>query len=240
MFAPMRVFVALVLIAGIVSCHSPDAARGASAASASGSSAAPATAVAAQVPGVGAPKDSVSERADRGRIRGNTKAALWIVEASDFQCPYCKMWHDSIYGPLIRDYIQSGKAQIAYLNFPLSQHQNALPAAEAAMCASVQDKFWPMHDSLFTSQGRWEGLPNAMPSFDSIAGRIGVNMPAWRDCVSKHLTRPLIEADYERSRTAGVRSTPTFFVGAQVVSGFQPYSFFRQVIEAQLAKTGTR
>jgi protein-disulfide isomerase len=183
-----------------------------------------------------APKDSISERADHGRIMGNGKAGLWIVEASDFQCPYCKMWHDSTYGPLVRDYVKTGKAQLAYLNFPLSQHQNALPAAEAAMCASAQNKFWPMHDSLFSSQERWESLPNGMPVFDSTAARIGVSMPEWRDCVAKHLTRPLIEADYERSRSAGVKSTPTFFVGDQLLAGFQPYPFFRQAVEAQLAK----
>ena len=91
------------------------------------------------------PTDSISERADRGRIRGNPQAGLWIIEASDFQCPYCKMWHDSTYGSLVKDYVESGKVRLAYLNFPLSQHQNAMPAAEAAMCASVQDKFWPMH-----------------------------------------------------------------------------------------------
>jgi protein-disulfide isomerase len=201
---------------------------------------APAAAVAAQSRPGTLPNDSISAKADRGRIRGNSRASLWIVEASDFQCPYCKMWHDSTYAPLVRDYVATGKAQLAYLNFPLSQHQNALPAAEAAMCASVQDKFWPMHDSLFSSQERWEVLQNAMPLFDSTAAHIGVSMPAWRECVSKHLTRPLIEADYERSRTAGVKSTPTFFVGEQLVAGFQPYSFFRQVVEAQLAKSGVR
>jgi protein-disulfide isomerase len=234
MAAPQR---ALALILLAVGCRGSDAAQRASG-SGAGSSAAPATAVAAQRSPALTPKDSISERADKGRIRGNGKAALWIVEASDFQCPYCKMWHDSTYASLVRDYIQSGKAQLAYLNFPLSQHQNALPAAEAAMCASVQDKFWPMHDSLFTSQERWDTLSNAMPMFDAMAARIGVSMPAWRDCVAKHLTRPLIQADYERSRTAGVKSTPTFFVGDQILSGFQSYSFFRQVVEAQLAKAG--
>jgi protein-disulfide isomerase len=220
-----------------LACRGADAARRESASNASAASTTPAATAAAHT-SRGMPTDSISERADRGRIRGNPKANLWIIEASDFQCPFCKMWHDSTYGALTRDYVDQGRARLAYLNFPLSQHQNALPAAEAAMCASVQNKFWPMHDSLFTSQERWETLPNAIPIFDSTAAHIGVTMPAWRDCVSRHLTRPLIEADYERSRTAGVKSTPTFFVGDQQLSGFQPYSFFRQVVEAQLAKQG--
>lgn len=237
MSALIRVFAVLPLAAAIA-CRGADSARRDESSSSPGASnSTPAAAVASRSPAK-MPSDSISARADSGRIRGTGKAALWIIEASDFQCPFCKMWHDSTYALLVRNYVDNGKARLAYLNYPLSQHQNSLPAAEAAMCASVQNKFWPMHDSLFASQQRWETLPNAIPFFDSMASRIGVTMPGWRDCVARHLTRPLIEADYERSRTAGVKSTPTFFVGDQQLAGFQPYSFFRQVVEAQLAKNG--
>jgi protein-disulfide isomerase len=184
--------------------------------------------------------DSIAQRADRGRIQGSERASLWIVEASDFQCPYCKIWHDSTYAPLVRDYVANGKVRLAYINYPLGQHQNAMPAAEAAMCASAQNKFWPMHDALFTSQPQWETLPGAVPAFDSMAARLGVDMPAWRSCMSLHQTRGLIEADRERGQSAGVKSTPTFFVGDQLVEGAEPYSHFRQVIEAQFAKAGAR
>src|SRR5689334_915362 len=231
---------ALLFLASVclLACRGAEAAKRDSAPAPSNPGASPAAAtIAARA---GTPNDSISMLADRGRIRGNPQVSFWIIEASDFQCPYCKEWHDADYAPLVRDFVETGKARLAYLNFPLSQHQNAMPAAEAAMCASVQDKFWPMHDSLFKSQERWEVLADAMPAFDSTASHIGVSMPAWRACVSKHLTRPIIEADYERSRTAGVKSTPTFFVGDQQVAGFQPYSFFRQVVEAQLAKAGAR
>jgi protein-disulfide isomerase len=221
----------------LTDCRGRDGGRRDAISSAANASAAPATPVARTSAAM--PTDSISERADRGRIRGKEQAGLWIIEASDFQCPFCKMWHDSTYGSLVKDYVESGKARLAYLNFPLSQHRNAMPAAEAAMCASVQNKFWPMHDSLFSMQQKWETLPNAVPAFDSLAARLGVAMPAWRDCVARHLTRPLIEADYARSQSAGVRSTPTFFVGDQQLAGFQSYTFFRQVVEAQLAKRGS-
>ncbi|HEY7232570.1 MAG TPA: thioredoxin domain-containing protein [Gemmatimonadaceae bacterium] len=236
MAPPIRVLAA-ISFAAIVCCQGADAARRESASSTASASAASAAKPAAAL-SPGRLTDSVSEHADSGRILGNPQATLWIVEASDFQCPFCKMWHDSTYGSVVRDYVQTGRVRLAYLNYPLSQHQNAMPAAEAAMCASVQNRFWPMHDALFSSQASWEMLPNAMPKFDSIAARIGVAIPAWRDCVARHLTRPLIEADYARSQSAGVKSTPTFFIGDQQLAGFQPYAFFRQVIEAQLAKKG--
>ena len=235
MAAPLKVLAAASLI--VIACRGGDAARHEGTSSpATTPNATPATATAARSSSASL-NDSVSAHADSGRIRGNRKQnVLWVVEASDFQCPYCKMWHDSTYIALVHDYVETGKVVLAYLNFPLRQHQNSMPAAEAAMCASVQNKFWPMHDSLFSSQASWETLPNAMPKFDSLAARLGIAMPAWRDCVSRHLTVPLIEADYSRSQTAGVKSTPTFFVGDQQLAGFEPYSVFRQVVEAQLAK----
>lgn len=182
--------------------------------------------------------DSISQLADKGRVQGAATATVWFIEASDFQCPFCKIWHDSVYPSIVRDYVKPGKIRMAYLNFPLSQHRNALPAAEAAMCASAQGKFWEMHDALFASQQRWENLPNPQPLFDSLATPLGLKMNDWRDCVSKHLTQSLIEADRERSSKAGVGSTPSFFIGDEPtpMASVQPYQVYRQAIEAQLAK----
>ena len=234
MAVPLRILAALSLLA--LGCRGGDGLPRNAKSTPAASSATPATAASARTPS-SALSDSVSTHADSGRIRGNrSQNALWIVEASDFQCPYCKMWHDSTYDALVRDYVQTGKVVLAYLNFPLRQHQNSMPAAEAAMCASVQNKFWPMHDALFSTQEKWETLADPMPTFDSTAERLGVFMMAWRDCIRRHLTRPLIEADYSRSQSAGVRSTPTFFVGDERIEGFEPYSAFRRVVDAQLAK----
>jgi len=235
MKTPFQALAAVALIVALaVGCNTADS----SPANSGGSSATPtkATPAASATQTAKTPTDSISAAADRGRIQGNPQAALWFVEASDFQCPFCKTWHDSAYKPLVNEYVRTGKVRMAYLNYPLNQHKNALPAAEAAMCASVQDKFWPMHDRLFDSQQKWEALPNAIPMFDSLAAALGVSMPAWRTCMEKHLTQPIIAADMARSQTAGVRSTPTFFVGDQLLGGVQPYPYLRQMIEAQLAK----
>jgi protein-disulfide isomerase len=50
--------------------------------------------------------------------------------------------------------------------------------------------------------------------FDTLANHNHVEMGSWRTCMSQHLTRPLIEADYDRARQTGVKETPTFIVGA--------------------------
>src|SRR3954452_15584930 len=99
-----------------------------------------------------APTDSNITRADLARIQGSPTAPLWVIEVSDFQCPYCKQWHDQTYNTFLNQYVKTGKVRLAYVNFPLQSHAHAWPAAEAAMCAGAQGKFWAMHDPLFTTQ----------------------------------------------------------------------------------------
>ena len=188
--------------------------RGDAAGSSSKSAEATASAASTAAPGAGGAADSINVRADRGRILGDSSAKVWLVIASDFQCPFCKQWHDAQFANIVQKYVKSGRVRMAYLNMPLSIHQFAVPSAEAAMCASVQDKFWPMHDSLFATQNIWEKLQSPASFFDTLANHNHVEMDTWRTCVSQHLTQPRIEADYDRAREVGVVSTPTFIIGA--------------------------
>ncbi|MGQ0641881.1 MAG: DsbA family protein, partial [Gemmatimonadaceae bacterium] len=94
-------------------------------------------------------------KGDLARIQGAPSAKTWFVIVSDFQCPYCKQWHDSAGEALRREYVATGKIRVAYVNYPLGQHRHAVATAEAAMCAGLQDKFWEYHDALFAAQKRW-------------------------------------------------------------------------------------
>jgi len=182
---------------------------------------------------------ALARRADKARILGTPTAKVWVVEVSDFQCPFCKQWHDQSYEAIKRAYVDSGKIRLAYVNFPLNIHRNAMPAAEAAMCAAAQDKFWPLHDALFATQPLWEKLAAPQPMFDSLASAAGVDMKAYHGCISGHLMKPTIDADIDRATRAGVESTPTFLIGGTMVTGAQPLAIFRQVIDSALAHAGT-
>jgi protein-disulfide isomerase len=229
---PFRV---LAVIAALTACTRSDAsARGAAA-----SAPANAPATSASAAPVALPHDSVSDLADRGRIAGDSTAQVWLIMASDFQCPFCKQWHDESFSRIMRNYVSTGKIRLAYVNYPLSIHPNAVPAAEAAMCASVQNKFWAMHDALFATQGKWESLRDPRAAFDSLATTIGVDTAAYHTCVTKHLTLPLIQADHDRARQAGAKSTPTFFVGGSMLEGVQPYANFQAAIDSALAHART-
>jgi protein-disulfide isomerase len=190
--------------------------------------------------GAVAGEDSVSTIADKARIRGSSTAPVWLVEVSDFQCPFCKQWHDESFAKLDQEYVKTGKVRIAYLNFPLTRiHPNAQAAAEAAMCAGVQGKFWELHESLFATQRRWAELKSPTAVFDSLARAAGVDAKRWSTCMTTHATAKIISADRDRSSRAGVESTPTFFVGDRALAGAYPVDTFRVAIEQALAKAKT-
>jgi protein-disulfide isomerase len=185
-----------------------------------------------------APADSLALRAaaDSGRIQGAAGAKVWLIMVSDFQCPYCKQWHDQSYAALAREYVASGKVRAAFMNFPLDQHAQALPSAEAAMCASAQQKFWPYHTALFETQARWGALADASPVYDSLATAVGADLARFRSCTRSRVMRPVVEADRDRMQRAGVSSTPSFFVGDRQLAGALPTAEFRQALDAALAK----
>jgi protein-disulfide isomerase len=182
------------------------------------------------------PTDSIITRADLARIQGSATAPVWVIEVSDFQCPYCKQWHDETYAALRDQYVKTGKVRLAYVNFPLNVHPHAFPAAEAAMCAGAQDRFWQMHDALFTNQGRWEGATEPQMVFDSLAQANGVEMRRWRECVTTGKMRGLIEADHERAMRAGASATPTFMIGDKMLAGAQPIEVLKSAIDSAMVK----
>lgn len=187
----------------------------------------------------GAATDSLAKVADASRILGSPSAKLWVIEVSDFQCPYCKQWHDDAYPMLIKDYVKTGKVRLAYVNFPLSMHQNAHAAATAAMCAGAQGKFWPMHDALFASQGKWETEQNPSTTFDSLAKSLGVDVASYHSCLSSPAIAALIAGDQNRAQRGGVGSTPSFWVGSKMIEGAVPASEMRAAVDQALAAPPT-
>lgn len=182
-------------------------------------------------------KEERLARADRGRIRGQGNG-IWLVVISDYQCPFCKKWHEETEPLIERDYVRTGKVQIAYMNYPIASiHPNAMPAHEVAMCAAEQDRFWPVSDALFRTQGDWKSRRDVAAFFDSLTRTLLLDRPRYDRCLRSGEMRPLIAADIDRSTRIGVGSTPSFLVGGRPVIGAQPYEAFKRAIDAALAAT---
>ena len=230
--------VSIALAAAALACSKGDAAArdknpAGAEQSAAIEAAAPPTAQSAAAPG----RDSVTDAADRGRILGKESATVWFVMVSDFQCPYCKAWHDSTFRMIEKDYVSTGKLRMAFINFPL--HANSLPASVTAMCAAVQGKFWGTHDRIFDTQDAWKGLKVPRPYLDSLAIASGADAARLSACENGKYVEPLIAADQARFQRAGVGGTPTFYIGNATLVGALPPKDFRRVIDSVLA-AGTK
>jgi protein-disulfide isomerase len=195
---------------------------------------------AAQAPANTPANQSVDTRvsvADTNRIMGNPDAKVWLVMASDFQCPACKTWHDRYSEEIMRDYVQAGKIRFAYTNFPLDHiHPHARAAAEAALCAAAQGKFWGMHDRLFATQNEWSPTVDPTPIFQRLASESGADVAAWNQCLADDVMVPMVDGDRARGVSGGANQTPYFFVGSRRVGGAIPPRILRPLLDSALAE----
>ncbi|HJS19335.1 MAG TPA: thioredoxin domain-containing protein [Anaerolineales bacterium] len=159
---------------------------------------------------------------------GPADAPITIVEFSDYQCPFCRRWHDEVYEPLLAAY--PGQIRMVYRHLPLTSiHPDAFAAAEAAMCAGDQDAYWPYHEKLFGSESL------GMQNFVQYAEELSLNVNDFQACMTEHKFKEAVEADSDFAVNLGVRSTPTFFINGLAIVGAQPLDVFKQVIDKELA-----
>lgn len=177
------------------------------------------------------PKAEVS--VDDDPFLGNEEAPVTVIEFSDFECPFCKRFHNSTLDQLISDYVDTGKIKFVYRDFPLTSiHPNAQKAAEAAECADDQGKFWKMHDLLFD---RSPALSE--DKLTNYAEELGLNVEQFQDCLASGKYADEVGKDFADGLAAGVNGTPTFFINGERLIGAQPFSAFQAIIDKQLEKS---
>lgn len=159
---------------------------------------------------------------------GPDDAEIVIVEFSDFQCPFCRKFHDETYQSLLDAY--PGQIRFVYRNLPLTSiHPNAMPAAVASLCANDQDAYWDYHEKLFSS----ETLDEA--TYIQYAADLDLNVDTFTACLSDGSHDAFIQEDMQFALDLGVQSTPTFFVNGLAIVGAQPLTNFQQIIDKELA-----
>jgi len=160
---------------------------------------------------------------------GPDNAKIVIVEFSDFQCPYCRRFHDDTYQALLNAY--PGQIRFVYRNLPLppNMHPEAMSAAVASLCANDQNAYWDYHEKLFSSETLGE------ETYIQYATDLGLNVEEFTACLSSGKHDDFIQKDMDFSSSLGVQSTPTFFVNGLAVIGAQPLSSFTQLIDKELA-----
>ena len=162
----------------------------------------------------------------KGPSRGPKDAKITIVEFSDFQCPFCSRAHDTV-EQVMQAY--PGKLRLVFRHFPLDFHKQAPKAAEAAMCADEQGKFWEYHDVLFKNQQKLE--PADLKAHASV---VGLDAGKFGSCLDSSKFAQAVKADTEAGKKVGVSGTPAFFINGVMLSGAQPYEEFKRVIDQEL------
>ena len=160
---------------------------------------------------------------------GPADAAITLVVATDYQCPYCKR-HEGTIAELMKLY--EGRIRVVMKHQPLPFHGNARAAALAAEAAGKQGKFQQMHELLFERQ-RQIGEAN----FSAWAKELGLDVNQFEaDVASAELTQ-WIDADRERLTKHGVRGTPSTWINGRFITGAQPLSKFVEVIAEELGES---
>lgn len=177
--------------------------------------------------------------------RGPADAPITIVEFSDYQCPYCWRWHVQVYDTLMEAY--PDQIRFVYRNYPLSFHQNAMPGAEAALCAGDQNAYWEYHDLLFDNQEQMNNQAGSILEqsfYNDLASSLNLDVDTFELCMTGHKYADFIQEDmayatslpYDSTGEAAVGGTPTFFVNGYRLGGAYPIEYFVQIIESELAK----
>lgn len=161
---------------------------------------------------------------------GPADAKVVVVEFSDFQCPYCSRAAEAEKA-LKAKYEGSGAVRFIFRQFPLSFHQEAMPAAVASLEAHAQGKFWEYHDLLFQNQKNLN-----RETFERIAGEAGLDVAAVKAALDENRRKEQAEADMKLGEEVGVQGTPSMFVGGQRVQNPGDVDAISKMIDEQLAK----
>jgi protein-disulfide isomerase len=148
---------------------------------------------------------------------GNPEAAVKVIGYEDFQCPACAFYEANLAEIIKRDYVETGKIQFVYHEFPLDIHAHAVPASEAARCAGDQGQFWQMHAMLYRNQDQWSPLSTVTNVFSGYAGQLGLNRAAFDSCMSSGTHTEAVVTAGQEAILAGANATPTFSVNGQLV-----------------------
>ncbi len=186
--------------------------------------------------------DSVNPITSADHVRGNPDAPVKIVEYSDFECPFCKRFHDTM-NQVMDEYGKDGQVAWVYRQFPLDQLHPVKARLEAATSECIaeiggNDAFWQFSDRFFelTPSNNQTDVDTVLPQ---IIGELGLSQSAIDECVASGKYDQHIQDDIDNAVATGGRGTPWSVVIAPngetfPLSGAQPYNSVKQLIDISL------
>lgn len=175
----------------------------------------------------------------QGRMLGDPQASVLIEVYADFQCFACANFAQSTERLLEQNYVATGKARLAYRQFPFLGTES-FRAADASLCADAQGRFWDYHDILFANLSGVNQGAFSDRRLIAFAESLGLDMQAFRACFDASFYRDEISAEKQAGMALGIDSTPTIVVNGKIVRGaaanlIPSYEMIAAAIEAALA-----
>jgi len=165
---------------------------------------------------------------------GDASAPITIVEFGDYQCTFCFKFHRDSLDVIKKEYIDSGKASLVFVDFPLNGPDSVL-AAESTHCANEQGKFWAMHNEIYKN---WNGERTGWVSRESLgrfAQTVGVDVESLNKCLDSGKYHQKVLDTYDFGQKIKIDATPSFLVisGDKVtkITGNQPLEVFRKTLD---------
>lgn len=179
-----------------------------------------------------APLNAPIGKTDQGYYyKGKPDAPVTVVEYSDYQCPFCARFAGTTELEIDRDYVETGKIKYVFHDYPLRQHGNAIPAAEATRCAGDQNAFWPMHDMVFANQTQWEKSTQAITQFSTYAEQLKLDRATFETCMTSGKYTAAIAQAQQEGNQVQIPGTPTFIIDGKQLNADE----LRGAIDAALA-----
>ena len=167
-------------------------------------------------------------------VMGNSNAKITLLEWGDYQCTYCYRFHQSSKDVIIEEYVNTGKVNFVFRDFPLNG-PNSVLAAQGSYCANDQGKYWEYHDETYKN---WEGENTGWVTRDSLlqfAKTVNLDVNQFNKCMDDNKYKQKVLDNEKFGKNIGIDATPSFLVitDNKVVKivGNQPLSVFRQVLD---------
>lgn len=178
---------------------------------------------------------------ENDHIRGNPNAPIMFVEYSDFDCPYCKNFHETMVR-IMDEYGSSGKVAWAYRHYPIAQlHPNSPKIAEASECVAElggHPAFWTFADIVFREKPTNDSTE--MARLSEFAEAAGVVKSDFESCLASGRHAAKITASISEAVAAGAKGTPHTLVllGEEngIINGAQPYEVVKQIVDNLVAQ----
>lgn len=174
-------------------------------------------------------------------VRGNPNAPILMIEYSDYDCPFCKQYHETL-NQIMNEYGVTGKVAWVYRQFPLAQlHPNAPEISEAALCVGSlggSTAFWTFTDKVFQERSLDE--QTNMVKLPDYAVDAGVEKGAYQACLASNQMEEKVKASVTEALELGAVGTPytVMIVGNEqaIVNGAQSYEVVKSIIENLLGQ----